>query len=389
MKAKSFKHKKQKENSVSKKLLTQKSNPFFTPVVQNSDPIKKTIDPAVTSAGHSLSAETKKFFEPRFDLSFQNIKIHTGVNAVRSAEELNANAYTYKNHIVFNEGKYKPGTKEGNKLLAHELAHIKSHTHNEVIFRSPKDDPKVTDVASEEEQQSAGSTSASASNCSPVGLDRKNFLAKPNTSQNEFGLTRLDTTLVKYPAIDLIKSGSRYILKQTDSFLPSIPSFFTKDGLFIEGKVHFMGQSPCHGGTSKTYPALWEITPDAAALISDAEAEHCADFNYGFSISLQLFTNTINDFANAKTKFRNLADCKNQLFKKTKVQPDSWESFFKNLVLKTLDRDKNKWHLPKYRTINPDKVSPIQYWCSYVKLLIHKASLPEVGKHPSSTIIVP
>ena len=139
MKAKSFNHKKQKKVSGSKKTLTKKNTPFFTPVVQVSDPIKKAIDPATTSAGYSLSEETKNFFEPKFNYSFENVKIHTGSAAAKSAEHLNAEAYSYNDHIVFNEGNYKPGTKEGNKLIAHELSHIvQSKSRPSVVQRKMK-----------------------------------------------------------------------------------------------------------------------------------------------------------------------------------------------------------------------------------------------------------
>ncbi len=42
---------------------------------------------------------------------------------------------------MFNEGKYNPGTKEGNKLLAHELAHVHLHNGKNVIARQPKPSP--------------------------------------------------------------------------------------------------------------------------------------------------------------------------------------------------------------------------------------------------------
>ncbi|WP_425387745.1 DUF4157 domain-containing protein [Edaphobacter aggregans] len=41
--------------------------------------------------------------------------------ASRSAQSLDANAYTVGKHIVFDSSKYAPGTLEGKQLLAHEL----------------------------------------------------------------------------------------------------------------------------------------------------------------------------------------------------------------------------------------------------------------------------
>ena len=73
--------------------------------------------------GRSLPAEVRNFYEPRFRYDFSNVKIHTDSVAAKSAESINALAYTTGNNIVFNEGQYAPQTNSGGKLLAHELMH--------------------------------------------------------------------------------------------------------------------------------------------------------------------------------------------------------------------------------------------------------------------------
>jgi hypothetical protein len=77
-----------------------------------------------TKSGTALSIQTRQFFEPKMKHHFDGVKIHTGPAAAASAEAIQAKAYTYKNHIVFNEGQYQPDTIQGKKLLAHELSHI-------------------------------------------------------------------------------------------------------------------------------------------------------------------------------------------------------------------------------------------------------------------------
>lgn len=77
-----------------------------------------------TKNGTPLSVQTRQFFEPKMGHHFNGVKIHTGPAAAASAEALQAKAYTYNNHIVFNEGQYQPETTAGKKLLAHELAHV-------------------------------------------------------------------------------------------------------------------------------------------------------------------------------------------------------------------------------------------------------------------------
>ena len=78
----------------------------------------------LSSGGQSLPNEVKNFYEPRFGYDFSNVKVHTDDGAARSAQSINALAYTNGNNIVFNSGQYAPGTGAGKKLLAHELTHV-------------------------------------------------------------------------------------------------------------------------------------------------------------------------------------------------------------------------------------------------------------------------
>jgi len=87
------------------------------------------INNVLSSGGSSLDSDTKEFMEPRFGYDFGNVRIHSGNLATRSAESLNALAYTVGNRIVFGEGQYTPTTKKGKRLIAHELAHVVQQTH--------------------------------------------------------------------------------------------------------------------------------------------------------------------------------------------------------------------------------------------------------------------
>ena len=62
--------------------------------------------------------------EPRFGHDFGPVRVHSGVAAEQSAWDMNAQAYTVGQDIVFGTGRFAPGTNEGRWLLAHELAHV-------------------------------------------------------------------------------------------------------------------------------------------------------------------------------------------------------------------------------------------------------------------------
>ncbi|HKH59487.1 MAG TPA: DUF4157 domain-containing protein [Flavitalea sp.] len=78
----------------------------------------------LSGSGHGLPEQVRGFYEPRFGYDFGSVKIHTDDVAAKSAQSINALAYTSGNNIVFNSGQYSPGSTIGKKLLGHELTHV-------------------------------------------------------------------------------------------------------------------------------------------------------------------------------------------------------------------------------------------------------------------------
>ena len=75
------------------------------------------------SPGEPLDGETKALMEHRFDHDFSQVRIHTDTKAAASARSVNALAYNVGRHIAFASGQYRPESVDGQRLLAHELAH--------------------------------------------------------------------------------------------------------------------------------------------------------------------------------------------------------------------------------------------------------------------------
>lgn len=82
-----------------------------------------SVNDVVATAGRPLDAAVRAFMEPRFRHDFSRVRVHNDAKAAASARELHANAYTVNDHIVFGEGRYDTGSREGLQLMAHELAH--------------------------------------------------------------------------------------------------------------------------------------------------------------------------------------------------------------------------------------------------------------------------
>lgn len=91
----------------------------------------------INSGGKILPNEVRNFYEPKFGYDFSKVKVHTDGNAAKSAQSINALAYTSGNNIVFNEGQYAPGTDKGKKLLAHELTHVVQQNAESALVPHP------------------------------------------------------------------------------------------------------------------------------------------------------------------------------------------------------------------------------------------------------------
>ena len=74
--------------------------------------------------GRPLEPPARAFMGTCFGHDFSRVRVHTDAPAAESAQAVRAQAYTVGGHIVFGAGRYDPATPAGQRLLAHELAHV-------------------------------------------------------------------------------------------------------------------------------------------------------------------------------------------------------------------------------------------------------------------------
>jgi Domain of unknown function (DUF4157) len=67
--------------------------------------------------------------ENAFSSDFAAVRVHTGAAAHEAAAALDARALTAGTDILFRADEYQPGTPGGDRLLAHELAHVIQQAH--------------------------------------------------------------------------------------------------------------------------------------------------------------------------------------------------------------------------------------------------------------------
>jgi Domain of unknown function (DUF4157) len=122
-----------------------------------SDLAPASVDRVLSSPGRPLETSLQQDMGQRFGHDFSHVRVHTDAEAERSAQDVNANAYTVGHNIVFGAGLFTPGTNNGRRLLAHELTHVvqQKGAANLVIQKQDNDASPATPSPS----QSTGWTS--------------------------------------------------------------------------------------------------------------------------------------------------------------------------------------------------------------------------------------
>ena len=82
------------------------------------------VNEVLNAPGEGLDPAIRTLMESHFGVDFSGVRVHTDAGAAESAGAIHAHAYTSGQDLVFAEGRYAPGTAEGQRLLAHELTHV-------------------------------------------------------------------------------------------------------------------------------------------------------------------------------------------------------------------------------------------------------------------------
>jgi len=104
-----------------KKRLSRKSRSLSQ---TGSEIVPPIVHEVLRSPGQPLDPNARSFMETRFGHDFSRVRVHMDAKAAESAQAVNALAYTIGQDVVFGAGKYEPLTGAGQRLLAHELAHV-------------------------------------------------------------------------------------------------------------------------------------------------------------------------------------------------------------------------------------------------------------------------
>lgn len=251
--------------------------------------------------------------------------------------------------------------------------------------------PATGETEPEEAEAEKGPTltlaSAARPTCDPTGLARKDYLAQPNTSTDDFGLTRFAGTVSMALTTRKLKGG--LMLEPLKVALPAITSVYTKADTFIEETAVVLSQegarAECPGGK---VPLQWRIFSPGAAKIREAEMEHCEDLQYAYDVTLGWYAQVVDGLIAKGRTFRNEAAAFKRLEKLTGTHPTNWLPVFECLTKKTEKRDgrkfTNAWHMPRVKPQPPR----LEDGCKFSRVFVTgAANFPELGKHPAPDVI--
>lgn len=166
---------------------------------QERSGVSSAVAAGLRSPGRPLDPPTRAHMEERFGHDFSAVNVHTGPEAAAASRAVNARAYTYGDDIVL--GGSESATRDGRKLLAHELAHVVQQQRGAATTRSIEQPPATErDAAAVSSSFANGARQLHVAERSPLALARQPLLenvlsggAEPRSLTGSISRTPEDT----------------------------------------------------------------------------------------------------------------------------------------------------------------------------------------------------
>ncbi len=167
----------------------------------NGEPPSMVRD-AIRSPAERLPRELSEPMSARFGHDFSQVRVHTDQTAAQSAHQLDARAFTVGGDIVLGATAPSPGTRNGQRLLAHELAHVVQQQAGTNVAGRPEAG------ADAEREADAAATAVTRGHAYAVGGRTGVTIARQRAPQPSAKTPdeELDEELRKYAASDPNKS---------------------------------------------------------------------------------------------------------------------------------------------------------------------------------------
>jgi hypothetical protein len=115
------------------RLASSVGNQAFTALARQGDGIlpggraHPDVEAAIAASrggGRPLDGAVRDTIGPGLGDDLADVRVHDGPAAHGLARSVSARAFAVGSDLFFAEGEHRPGTSEGNRLLAHELTHV-------------------------------------------------------------------------------------------------------------------------------------------------------------------------------------------------------------------------------------------------------------------------
>ena len=103
--------------------------------------------------GSPLPHYVRQRYETALGSDLTDVRIHNNDQHHDIAKSLNARAFTVGPDIFFGRGHYKPGSREGDRLLAHELTHVLQQSSGEVHAKELESGVRMGEANDAHEQE--------------------------------------------------------------------------------------------------------------------------------------------------------------------------------------------------------------------------------------------
>ncbi len=137
--------------------------------------------------GEPLARSSLAFFQPRFGADLSGVRIHRGAPAAETSRAVRARAFTFGRDIAFGSGEYRPESASGQRLLAHELAHVVQQSRDvsaPAVQRQTAAQPPATVAAPTIRDLTLGEWGETLSSATLVGGE---LLRNPESGDGGFG----------------------------------------------------------------------------------------------------------------------------------------------------------------------------------------------------------
>ncbi|TNE86684.1 MAG: DUF4157 domain-containing protein [Deltaproteobacteria bacterium] len=167
---------------------------------------KRAVDNINRSGGRPLPQNQLERMNAAFDHDFSHVRVHTGGAAAQASAALNAHAFTLGADVFFGAGEWAPGTKAGDRLIAHELTHVVQHDEGRLGGASSGEgDVEVSNPNEAVELEAYGNESRIL-----AALERVDRMLEAQRAQGEQGLAEAPS--VEEPVVDFAEeTGVEFI----------------------------------------------------------------------------------------------------------------------------------------------------------------------------------